>query len=238
MPPTRAVDDEPNRPLPPPEQAARSSADEAARYIRQLIFDGSLVSGDRIPQDDIGEALGLSRIPVREALIALEREGWVELVLNRGAYVAALTPGAVQDHYELLGFTYGLAAQRAVEGDHSALDERLAALSADLRDVEDSDRFSRAAMAFHTAVVDTSRSPRIRSMIRATSAIVPGNFFAQVPGAAAIEKKATTAIRKAIAAGDGPAAAAVYQDKIRRHGQMVVSLLRARGFFDESTTSH
>ncbi len=57
----------------------RSSGDEAARFIRRAIFDGTLRPGARVPQDQVAEALGISRIPVREALIALEREGWVTI---------------------------------------------------------------------------------------------------------------------------------------------------------------
>jgi len=52
-----------------------SSGDQAALYIRRLMFDGDLRPGTRVPQDEIAQALGVSRIPVREALIALEREG-------------------------------------------------------------------------------------------------------------------------------------------------------------------
>ncbi|HET6663353.1 MAG TPA: GntR family transcriptional regulator, partial [Acidimicrobiales bacterium] len=50
-----------------------SSGDQAALYIRRLMFDGDLRPGTRVPQDEIAQALGVSRIPVREALIALER---------------------------------------------------------------------------------------------------------------------------------------------------------------------
>jgi DNA-binding GntR family transcriptional regulator len=62
-----------------------SSGDQAALYIRRLIFDGDLRPGTRVPQDEIAQTLGVSRIPVREALIALEREGWVTIELHRGA---------------------------------------------------------------------------------------------------------------------------------------------------------
>ena len=219
------------RRLSPPDTAAVSSADEAARYIRRLIFDGELPGGTRIPQDEIAAALGRSRVPVREALIALEREGWVTVLLNRGAYVAHLPPGAIRDHYELLGFAYGLAASRAIERDVPDLDERLGTISADLRDVGDLERFNRAAFSFHAAVVDAADSPRIKSMLRSMSAIVPGNFFEQVPGAAAVEKRYLASIRRAIRGRDAASAASQYQAMLRRHADQVVDLLERRGFF-------
>src|SRR5438552_1306263 len=75
----------------------RSSGEQAAAYTRRLIFEGELRPGDRVPQHDVAEALALSRIPVREALIALEREGWVTIELNRGAFINALDADAVRD---------------------------------------------------------------------------------------------------------------------------------------------
>ena len=84
-----------------------------ASYIRRLIFEGELRAGMRVPQDAIASDLGVSRIPVREALIVLEREGWVTNEMHRGAFISALDEQAVHDHYELFGLIYGFAAKRA-----------------------------------------------------------------------------------------------------------------------------
>jgi DNA-binding GntR family transcriptional regulator len=224
-------DGKPSRRLPAPETRLQTSAEEAVSYIRRLIFDGELPGGTRVPQDEIAEALGRSRVPVREALIALEREGWITVIPNRGAYVATFTPVAVRDHYELLGFTYGLAARRAVENNQPELDKRLLEISAELKDVDDVDRFHRATLAFHAAVVDAADSPRIRTVLRSMSAMVPGNFFERIPGSAAVEKRHTTAIRRAIANRDAGRAAAQYQAMLRRHADQVVDLLDRHGFF-------
>src|SRR3982074_3512046 len=91
-----------------------SSGDGAALYIRRLIFDGELRPGERVPQDEVANALGISRIPIREALIALEREGWGTIEMHRGAYINALDADWVRDNYELFGLIYGFAAQRAL----------------------------------------------------------------------------------------------------------------------------
>jgi DNA-binding GntR family transcriptional regulator len=198
-----------------------------------LIFDGELPAGIRIPQGEIATALGKSRIPIREAIVALEREGWVTLVFNRGAFVAQLSEDAVRDHYELIGFAYGLAARRAAQQpDRTALTDRLAQISRDLRDPTQLDRFGRATVDFHAAVVEAAGSPRIKSMLRGTTAIVPGNFFEQVPGAAMVEKRHLAAIRKALSQGDGDRAAMEYQTMLRKLGEQVVTTLQGRGFFD------
>src|SRR2546421_4287478 len=108
----------------------RSSGDEAALLIRRMIFDGELRPGERVPQDDVAAMLGISRIPVREALIALEREGWVTIEMHRGAFVNAFDARSVGDHYELFGLVYGFAARLAIARSGPDLVDRLAELLA------------------------------------------------------------------------------------------------------------
>src|SRR5438067_3476418 len=137
-----------------PRAARRSSGDEAALLIRKMIFDGELRPGERVPQDDVAAALGISRIPVREALIALEREGWVTIELHRGAFINALDEGTVRDNYELFGVTYGFAARRAIERGVAELLPQLKEILAELETTDDPLEFGRLVFAFQAAVVD------------------------------------------------------------------------------------
>jgi DNA-binding GntR family transcriptional regulator len=221
------------RPLPAPSEAGRrrSSGNQAAEYIRRLIFEGRLKPGERVPQDDVAEALSLSRIPVREGLIALEREGWVTIELNRGAFVNALDADAIRDSYELFGLVYGFATRCAVARADDGLVDRLAELARELRTTDDAAEVERLAAAFHTTTVDAARSPRIKVVLRATARLVTGNFFAEVPGAIAVERKGVDAVVKALRAGDVDTAADAYLDMLRRQGELVVTLFQSRGLF-------
>lgn len=221
------------RTLPPPADSARrhSSGNQAAEYIRRLIFEGRLKPGERVPQDDVAEALSLSRIPVREGLIALEREGWVTIELNRGAFVNALDAAAIRDSYELFGLVYGFAVRCALARSGDELVERLTALEADLRTADDPTDVDRLAAAFHTATVDAARSPRIKVVLRATTRLVTGNFFAEIPGATEVERKGAAAIVRALRKGDPDAAADAYLTMLRRQGELVVGVFETRGLF-------
>ena len=64
------------------------TSDEVAERLLEMIFAGELQSGDRIDLDAVAEQLGVSRAPVREALLALERDGVIEMPYHRGAFVA------------------------------------------------------------------------------------------------------------------------------------------------------
>jgi DNA-binding GntR family transcriptional regulator len=92
--------------------ARLTTSQQVAHAIRRMIFDGTLRTGDRLRQEELAAALGVSRIPVREAVIALDREGWVRMESHRGAYVNGLDADSVRDHYELLGRVYGFVAAR------------------------------------------------------------------------------------------------------------------------------
>ncbi|MCU1430226.1 MAG: transcriptional regulator, GntR family [Actinomycetia bacterium] len=221
--------------MPPPKGAIarQTSADQAARYIRRLIFDADLRPHDRVPQDAVASVLGISRIPVREALIALEREGWVTIEPHRGAFVNALDEAAVRDHFELYGLTFGLAAQRAIERGVAPLVAALEPLVAGVREETDADRFSRLAVAFHDAVVAAAASPRIGVVLRAISTLVPGNFFALIPNAIPIEREGLVALLDAFRAGDPVRARDEYIDMMRRQADQVVTLFAARELFGE-----
>jgi len=209
-----------------------SSADQIARYIRRLIFDGALRPGSRVPQDAIARDLGVSRIPVREALIALEREGWVTIELHRGAFINTLDEQAVHDHYELYGLIFGFAAQRALARSAADLTGDLGGILAELETSEDPGEVERLSLAFHGAIIRAAASPRIVVLVRAMSALVPGNFFAAVPEAVGIERRGLPAVLRALRRGDGDRAAAAYGRMMRRIGDEVVRLFTARGLFE------
>ncbi|HTD50523.1 MAG TPA: GntR family transcriptional regulator, partial [Acidimicrobiia bacterium] len=223
--------------LPPRQLSRRSSGDVAALYIRKLIFDGYLRAGARVHQDDVARALGISRIPIREALIALEQQGWVTIEPNRGAFVAPLDAQAVRDHYELYGLVYGFAARKALERSEGVLGEKLGQLAADYACVGEPAEAQRIALAFHAAVVDAASSPRVTVLVRALSALVPGDFYELVPNAMRLQRPGFSAVARAVRRADGQRAADEYAKMMRVVGGEVVRLFRRRGLFELSPGS-
>jgi DNA-binding GntR family transcriptional regulator len=228
------TNDLPSPTLPAPRDAPRrrSSGSQVSEYIRQLIFEGVLHPGDRVPQDAIAEALSVSRIPVREGLIALEREGWVTIELNRGAFVNALDADAVRDSYELLGLVYGFATRRAMARDGDRLLDQLTEIERGLRAATgDPETFGDLTFRFHSTIVEASHSPRIKVMLRSTTGLVSGNFFEQIPGSIGVERRGSAAIVRALRKGDVDRAVEEYQSMLKRQGDLVVKVFKARGLF-------
>ena len=83
------------------------------RKIRDAILDNVFKPGDWLPETDLGERFGVSRSPVREALLALEKEGTVIIEPYRGAIVKPLSAGEVSEIAELRLPLINLAAKAA-----------------------------------------------------------------------------------------------------------------------------
>src|SRR5665213_2811798 len=128
------------------------SGEHIAAHIRSLIFEGELRPGMRVPQDAIAQDLGVSRIPVREALIVLEREGWVTTEMHRGAFINSLDKRAVHDHYELFGLIYGFAAKRALARGSKDLPDVLADIQKGFADATDPEAQRQLSIDFHGAI--------------------------------------------------------------------------------------
>lgn len=83
--------------------------------LREDILSGVYKEHDELREATIGEELGVSRTPVREALRQLELEGLVAIVPNKGAYVTGITRKDVHDIYKIRSMLEGLCARWATE---------------------------------------------------------------------------------------------------------------------------
>tara|TARA_Y100000746_G_scaffold206167_1_gene193729 strand:+ start:197 stop:868 length:672 start_codon:yes stop_codon:yes gene_type:complete len=81
--------------------------------IRNMIFDGQLIGGQRIPEKLICQKLTISRTPLREALKVLASEGLLTLLPNRGARVNRLKTKDLDDMFPVMGALESLAGELA-----------------------------------------------------------------------------------------------------------------------------
>lgn len=92
----------------------RTVADEVATSLRSRILSGALLADAPLRQDAIAAELGVSRIPVREALAQLEGEGLVRLEAHRGAFVVGLSDVEVGELYDLRAAIEPLLLRHAI----------------------------------------------------------------------------------------------------------------------------
>jgi DNA-binding GntR family transcriptional regulator len=89
--------------------------EEVAERIRQMITDGRLAPGSKLNERVLAAELAVSRTPLREAIKGLAAEKLVELLPNRGAVVARLTPALVRHLFELMAALEGLSGELAAQ---------------------------------------------------------------------------------------------------------------------------
>ena len=114
-----------------PEPAHRSRAELVYAQLKQDVADFKLVPGDRFTENELSERLGVSRTPVREALLRLQQEGWVEVLFRNGWRVLPFDFDQFEQLYDLRMVLETAAVQRLCADDgqvDSALLERIAAI--------------------------------------------------------------------------------------------------------------
>ena len=93
----------------------RSLRGRVFRKLREDILSGVYQERDELREITIGEELGVSRTPVREALRQLELEGLVKIIPNKGAYVTGISRKDVADIYKIRSMLEGMCARWATE---------------------------------------------------------------------------------------------------------------------------
>ncbi|MFC0865859.1 GntR family transcriptional regulator [Sphaerimonospora cavernae] len=202
-----------------------------AEHIMKLLFDGTLRGGDRIDLDGIAATLGVSRAPVREAVLQLERDGLVDMPHYRGAFVAAFDAATVHEAFELYGMLSALTNSRAAMRGDPGLRETLGKLTEALAHCDQVDEFERTAREFRKAVNLATAGPHLRALLRSFSGLVPVAARFSIEDALDDERAALRREYDALVAGDADAAAAAALDHVLMTAENAVRALRRRGIF-------
>jgi DNA-binding GntR family transcriptional regulator len=130
---------------------------ETVNRLRLAILEGKLPEGTSLPEAQTAAKLGVSRVPVREALVELERQGLVEFDPKGRAVVRAFTDEDILEIRTLRGALQTMAARHAAsrltEDDVARLEDILERA----RGTKDLTRFSALDSAFHDEIVAISR---------------------------------------------------------------------------------
>ena len=152
-------------------ERAMSQTVRAQLALRDMILSGRLKSGERISELQAVEATGVSRTPVRLALVRLEDEGLLQAIPSGGFMVKAFTERDILDSIELRGTLEGLAARFAAERGPSARSlEPLKACLADIDFLVRQDRVS--AEAFSSYVTLNARFHALLNQLSASAPLV------------------------------------------------------------------
>jgi DNA-binding GntR family transcriptional regulator len=212
----------------------RTKTSEAvADHILGLLFDGTLRTGDRIDIDGIATTLGVSRVPVREGLMSLERDGLVRMPHYRGAFVAGFDAGTVFEAFELYAMLSALTNRRAAAKGDAGVLESLEKLDDAIRRTGTVDEFERLAREFRRVVNVSAAGNHLRALLRTFSGLVPAAARFAIEDALPAERDALRAEFEALRSGDPEAAGNAALDHIRMTATNAVAALRRRGIFPD-----
>ncbi|MDV6375914.1 GntR family transcriptional regulator [Deinococcus arenicola] len=142
--------------------------DGVYEHLRRAVLDGEIAPGERIGEVELGERLGVSRTPIREAIMRLTQDGLLVGSANKGVRVRTVTAQEARDTYavreELDGLGAALAAAVHTVADatvlRTALDEVNAAGGSDYR------QQTRLDLAFHRAITHAAHNATLSDLAR------------------------------------------------------------------------
>ena len=152
--------------------ARRYLHDEAADRLRELILSGELEPRSRINEMALCARFSISRTPLREAIKLLAAEGLLELLPNRGARVAAISDGEIEEIIEVVAALEGAAGELACH--HITPDEleALTALTADMVEAwrqKDYPRYFLRNQEIHAGIMAAARNQSLQAVYNSLS---------------------------------------------------------------------
>jgi DNA-binding GntR family transcriptional regulator len=146
----------------------RTLAGAVVDRLREQILDNTYPAGSQLRQDALASSFGVSRIPVREALIQLEAEGLVQMVPHKGAIVTELSREEVNDVFDLRALLetrlFADSIPRLTPDDFRMIDELQARFAAAIRE-RDLARWGVLNQELHAALYGRAQLPQTSTVV-------------------------------------------------------------------------
>lgn len=200
-------------------------SDEAAAYVRELVLTGQLRPGEFVRVDRIADELEMSVTPVREGLLTLRGEGFLELAPRRGFVVADLTQDDIRDLFwvqaSLAGELAARATARLVPAQLSELESLQDKISAAL-ERGDLDAVEQHNHAFHRTINLAAQSPKLVWFLRAATRYVPERFYHRIGGWPNASRHDHAPVLEAFCTGDAEAVRRAMEEHIIHAGRLLI----------------
>jgi DNA-binding GntR family transcriptional regulator len=143
----------------------RSIGDMVYQVLREAILSGAFLPGEHLRQEALATAIGVSRLPVRAALLKLDAEGLVEFSPHRGAVVQTLSHKEIAEIYELRDLLETYALRKSMERMTPQRITLLQDLAAQLDAEAEGDPFLEVRVRFYRELYDAGNAPRLIELI-------------------------------------------------------------------------
>lgn len=210
--------------------------DEVASYVRELIMSGKVRPGEFLRMEPIAEAVGVSNTPVREGLLALSNEGFVQLVPRRGFVVAPISRQDVRDLFWAQAQFAGELAARAARKLTPKQLQRIEAID---------EQYSRAAATgdingiatmgyqFHREINLAAEAPQLSRLFRSLVKHLPNRFYATIESHVAATSTDHPELLDALRDRNVRRARSIAERHVLSGGEGAVRMLEDRGFWPD-----
>lgn len=207
-------------------------ADGVTSYLRDMILTGQLPAGEHLKVEHLAERLNISVTPIRESLLELHAEGYVDRIAHRGYVVVELTRDGFRDEVLVLAMITGELAARAA--DHVS-PEDMTHLAKLRREIQAADKRDDRATAddlnhrFHGAINKMARSPKLAWLAQRHSHYVPRSALELLDGHPSVCTHDHRAVLAALRSGDRDAARSAMTEHLVSSGEVLADVLGSSG---------
>ena len=212
-----------------------SMSDQVSESLRSMILMGEMRPGEQVTQERLAAELGVSTMPVREALLRLSHEGFIDGGRGRSFRIATTTRGDIADIYWMHATLAGELAARAC---HGISDEDLQALQRVHEDWQVAVRSGHLAtletenFEFHRLINLAAGSPKLLLIMRNTLRMIPEHFYSMLPSWVSSSTKGHEEILQALVARDEPAARRATSEHVLAAGEMLIDHFDDKGYWN------
>ena len=203
--------------------------EQVHRAIVGRILREELAPGARLSDSALAQELGVSRTPVREALLRLENEGFLDVDVGRGFFVKSLSAAEVRDVYPILWTLEVLALRSSPPPGPRTLAE-LDRIHAELgRAGDDPERRIELDLAWHRTLLEGCANQQLLALIASLKAVIRRYEYAFMQNAGLIDvsTRAHDEIARAVARGEVEAAVPLLESNWRFTMEELVPWLEA-----------
>lgn len=208
------------------------TSDRVAEILIARIVRGDLRPGQRLDLDALAVELRVSRSPVREAVILLERDGLVDMPFHRGAFVGEIGRDAVEEGFRLYALLSGLTAHRAASQVDEERSQELARTCEHAIASRSPEVYERHAREFRRLVNVATAGPHLRSLLRTFNGLVRGVSMLAIEADLEAEQELLAAECEQLNAGDAVGAVEAAVRHVMDTGRRGTIALHAHGLFE------
>lgn len=212
--------------------------EEVAAYVRELIISGEVKPGEFLRIEPIAAAVGVSNTPVREGLLSLRSQGFVQLAPRRGFVVAPFSQEDVRDLFWAQAQLGGELAARAATRITPESVKRLEELTVEYEKVvanRDEAGVASLGHLFHREINLAAQSHRLALLLGSIVRHLPNRFYANIEGQVGETQDDHPLLLEAMRNGDPDQARSLMEKHILKGGERLIAQLNQRGVWADET---